>query len=73
MINVDSWRSQHPLFLQKQEMGQFDVDVGFKDWVNLGAVIPKAIQPTEGTKRLRGCISAMDSSKELFFAAEAGI
>ena len=51
-------------------MGHFDVDVGFKDWVNLGAVIPKAIQPPQkGQRDLEVVFLLMDSSKEPFFAA----
>jgi len=69
--HVDSWREPaSPCFLQEQEMGHFDVDVGFKDWINLGAVIPKAIQPPQkGQRDLEVVFLLMDSSKEPFFAA----
>ena len=69
--HVDSWQEPaSPCFLQEQEMGHFDVDVGFREWVNLGAVIPKAIQPPQkGQRDLEVVFLLMDSSKEPFFAA----
>jgi len=38
-------------FLQTQPMGEFEPGVGFKDWVQLGAILPNFIQPPYSGRR----------------------
>ena len=63
MSHINTWQEQFtPCFLQEQPMGHMETGVGFTDWVNLGVVIPKTIQPPKGgLRKIEVSIMLIDS------------
>lgn len=57
-------------FLQVQPMGHFESGVGFKDWVQVGAIIPNFIQPPRtGNRKLSAKFFLVNSVTPMSFIA----